>query len=135
MIELETKSYSSVENNRNRALEGLGIYLQTPEEKILREYQEDTIESYYNFLLKGQTAGYIILPGGAGKTIFAVELARATGLKTVFLSPSQPILEQTHLRFQQFAPNIQVSNYYTHEKQTSGQVLNTTYQSFINLLE
>src|SRR3989344_4088989 len=122
------------ESTHKKAVDRLGQYLQTPEEKILRDHQVDVMQSLYEFLSSGRTAGYISLPPGSGKTVIATELARALGLKTVILSPTRPILTQTHKTFEKYSPNIQVANYYSKEKNLNGDVINTTYKSFLTLI-
>lgn len=124
-----------IEKNLEVASARLEGYLRTPEEAILREHQADAMESLRDFLGDGQSAGYISLPTGSGKTVLATEIAKVLGLKTVILSPTQTILRQTDDTFKSQSPGVNVSNFYQGEKDLSGQVLNTTYQSFLVLLE
>src|SRR3989344_592398 len=126
---------AQVDRNLQAASARLAQYLASPEEAILREHQVDVMESLKNFLENGQSAGYISLPTGSGKTILATEIARVLGLKTVILSPTQTILRQTGDTFNLKPSDITLSNFYQAEKDLSGQVLNTTYQSFLILLE
>ena len=124
-----------LENNRQKAVSNLEEYLKTSQEVILREHQVDVMEELRNFLNEGQTAGYIALPTGSGKTVLFTELTRALRLNTVILSPTQTILRQTSDTFERFSPEVSVGNFYTREKNLSGDVLNTTYQSLLVLIE
>lgn len=138
-IELETRDThlsDRLDQTRRQSIHRLGDYLQTPKERMMREHQVDVMQSFYKFLTDGGTSGYISLPTGSGKTGLAAELIRVLGLKTVILSPTQTILEQTHTQVtQKFAPEIDITNYYGQEKDLSGKVLNTTYQSMMLLLD
>lgn len=124
----------SLEANRRQALDNFDAYLQSPSAK-LRPHQLEALESLRAHLATGETAGTIVLPGRSGKTYLAAELASVTNLKAVFLSPSRPILKQTEGVIQNLAPDISVTNFYSADKNLRGQVLNTTYQSFVALLE
>lgn len=135
MVEYETNQTNRLEVNKQHAVASLGRFLETPEEKILREHQMDAFGALRDFFAKGETAGYINLPTASGKTILAGEITQVLGLRTVILSPTRPILRQTHGKFQKYYPDVDISNYYTGQKDTSGYVLNTTYQSFITLIE
>ncbi|MEX2028103.1 MAG: sigma-70 family RNA polymerase sigma factor [Candidatus Curtissbacteria bacterium] len=121
--------------NLDSALQRLDLYLETSEERLLREHQSDVMESLRDFLASGETAGYLSLPTGFGKTVVAAEIAKVLGKKTLILSPTKQILEQTHGAVIQFTPGVEVGNYYSDEKNLSGTVLNTTYQSLFGLLE
>lgn len=127
--------YYPVGDNLDKATVHLDAYLEKPEEVVLREHQVDVVESLRNFFARGESAGYVSLPTGSGKTVVAVELAKALDMRTVILSPTQTILRQTSKTFEKHAPELTVSNFYAAEKDLSGQVLNTTYQSFLRLLD
>lgn len=125
-----------LDQTRRQSIHRLEDYLQTPAERKLREHQVDVMQSFHKFLRSGGTSGYISLPTGSGKTGLAAEFIRVLGLKTVILSPTQTILEQTHTQVtQKFAPEADITNYYAQEKDLSGKVLNTTYQSMMLLLD
>lgn len=118
-----------------KAVENLNHYLESPEESVLREHQVDAIESIRDFLISGEKAGYISLPTGSGKTVLYTELAKALGLRTLILSPTRIILNQAEALFRQIAPEIKLSSYSGEGKDLTGDVLNTTYQSAILLVE
>ena len=124
---------SALELNRMHAVSALGQYLDNHHASPLRPHQLDTFKSLHAFLQQGNTAGYGVLPPGAGKTMLMTELARATGLRTVIISPTRPIVRQTYGTAKRIDPDASISNYYSEEKDTSGNVINTTPQS-LNLL-
>lgn len=134
-MSVELEQNPALDQIHQKALSRLGIYLESPGERILREHQVDVMQSSYDFFKAGKTSGYISLPPGAGKTILSAELVQALGLKTVILSPTLAILGQTHTKIKQFAPEVGISNYHSLEKDLSGDVINTTYQSMLNLVE
>ncbi len=120
-------------------------------EGFLREHQQDVFHSIAEFLNKGHKAGYLDLPTGFGKTVLFVELVKAlskgrenkkTGLKTLVLVPTQDLVVQTigkaekpkdRQGFARFAPDVKVTAYYEHEQDLSGEVVVSTYKSFIIL--
>lgn len=124
-----------LELNRRQALYRLEQGLQTPKEMLLREHQISMIQAVHDFLQRGETAGYMSEPTGVGKAAVAVKLAEIMGLRTIILSPTQQILLQTNKDTSRFAPNLNLTNYYAREKNLSGKVINTTYQSIPTLVE
>ncbi len=127
VVEQEHRVENPILANRlNGAVANLDAYLKTPEEEVLMEHQVDVMEAARDFFASGESGGYISLPTGSGKTVLAMELARAVGLKTVILSPTQTILRQTRDTFEVMAQDVEVSNFYQAEKDLSGRVLNTT---------
>src|SRR3989344_7863389 len=118
-----------------KAIEGLTRYLDASQESRLREHQKPVAQSVLDSLKKGDIAGYLSLPTGFGKTVVAAELIGAMNLNTVILSPTRPILLQTHRAMENFASHVEVGNYYTAEKNLGRQTLNTTYTSFLKLIE
>lgn len=134
------KAHSEVsdrQNIRRRAVTQIGRYLQTPEESILRSYQMDVMSAVHDSLKDGKRGGYISLPPGSGKTPLALELISAINPegKTVIVSPTRPILEQTRDKAEELTPDLEIGNYYSQEKDLSGRIINTTYTSLHRLIE
>ncbi len=120
-------------------------------EGFLREHQQDVFHDIAAFLKKNHKAGYLDLPTGFGKTVVFVELVKAfsrdvegkkPNLKTLVLVPTQDLIIQTIGKsedpkkregFAKFAPDIKVTPYYAEEKDLSGDVVVSTYDSFIRL--
>lgn len=125
---------SQLEQNRNDAVNALASYLQTPEEVILREHQVDVMQSLHDSFQNGNTGGYIHLPTGSGKTVIASEIARVIDKKTLIISPTKLILQQTYDATQRHSPESDITNYYDGEKDLSGKIINTTYVSLQRLI-
>lgn len=129
----------------------IASYEKDQPEGFLREHQQDVFHKIAEFLNKGHKAGYLDLPTGFGKTVLFVELVKALSkgdkqnkkpLKTLVLVPTQDLVTQTIGRavkkenlkgFAKFAPDINVTAYYQNEKDLTGDVVVSTYQSFITL--
>jgi len=144
---ISIRKYIALINN----LEGyIASYEKDKPEGFLREHQQDVFHSIAEFLNKGLKAGYLDLPTGFGKTALFVELVKAlskgknkkTGLKTLVLVPTQDLITQTIGKnenpkkregFAKFAPNINATAYYQDVKDLSGDVVVSTYQSFLLL--
>lgn len=133
--QIEEVGLKPLELARMQALARLDMALQSPDETTLREHQMSMVQSLADHLRKGETAGYMSEPTGSGKSVVIVKLAEMLGLKTVILSPTQQILLQTYDAAKKFTPNLNIANYYAREKDSSGDVLNTTYQSLSTLTE
>src|SRR3989344_2874276 len=123
---LETRGHvqSQLELNRSQAVQRLGLYLERPQERILREHQVDAFDSLKGFLDSGETAGYISLPTGAGKRVVITELAEALGMRTLVVSPTLQILDQTSAAAKKFTPDLKVTERHGRSRDTSGRVVN-----------
>lgn len=126
---------TQLEANRLAARQRLYQYSQTPREVFLREHQTDVIGSLEKFLAGGGDAGYISLPTGSGKTVLIAEIVQSLGMKTLILSPTQQILEQTQATIETFAPGADITKYYGRGRDLSGNVINATYQSLPRLIK
>lgn len=124
---------SPLELVRAKALSNLDGYLASPREELLREHQISTLGFVRDFLADGNTAGYISLPTGSGKTVVATELIKALGLNTIVASPTRQISAQTETAAALFIPDIKVTNYHGGKKDVAGSVVNATYQSLPGL--
>lgn len=123
-----------LETNRKKALANLERAFQAPEETPLREHQIGMIQALFEFFAARKRAGYLSEPTGVGKSAVMVKVAEATGLKTVILSPTQQILDQNYEAAKRFTPDLDITNFDSRNKDLSGQVVNTTYQSVTGLL-
>ncbi len=117
------------------ALNNLDDYItahKTDEEKrVLYDRQFTVFEELREFLEDGGSAGYVRLPTGVGKTVLFVKLAEATGLRTLAVTPTKILVDQTGKKFEEFAPDLSVGKVYSYEKNYGRQVTITTYQSFL----
>lgn len=107
----------------------------TEEDRTLYDRQFTVFEDLRDYLEEGNTEGYIKLPTGTGKTVLFTEFVEATGLKTLIVTPTRLLVDQTQERFQQFAPDLETGKYYSEEKDYSKNVTITTYNSLINLID
>ncbi|MBN1325934.1 DEAD/DEAH box helicase family protein [Candidatus Falkowbacteria bacterium] len=95
----------------------------------LRKGQHNIFMSLYEFLKKGMTMGYLMLPSGVGKTNIAIELAIAGDFKKVlFLVPTVTLVDQTKERFRKFS-SFTVDVFTGARKNMSEQITVATYQS------
>lgn len=125
---------SRVEVARSKALANLERVYNQPKETFLREHQISMLEALHYFLQSGERAGYLSEPTGVGKSAVMVNTAAAVGLRTVILSPTQQILDQTYGAAKRFTPDLGITNYDSRSKDLSGQVTNTTYNSIVSLI-
>ncbi len=132
---IETENNILLEQNRETALRNLSGVLNSQEETRLREHQISMVQSFFDFLSSGERAGFIVGAAGSGKSALIGKIAEVLGLKTVILSPSTPILRHNQTEASEFAPTLDLTNYYGREKDLSGLAINTTYQSMVTLLE
>jgi len=127
--------------------------LKNGQEGELREHQKSVFESLEQFFNKGtHREGRIGMPTGSGKTVVFAKLAQVLAghrnglapLKTLVLVPTIDLVKQTQgidseghatRGFAKFAPELDVSIYYSGEKDLSGDVVVTTYQSYIELMK
>jgi RNA polymerase sigma factor (sigma-70 family) len=136
MIEVPTHNpEDSLQENLRDAVQKIGTYINTPGERVLRQHQADVMQDLHDAFIRGEGEGYVHLPTGSGKTVVATELARVLDKKTIIVSPTRLILGQTHDKAEKYSPALSISNYYSEEKDLSGKVINTTYNSLLNLLE
>src|SRR3989344_5233136 len=131
----ENSELSKLESNRRQALASLKKVSLNPKETFLREHQISMVQSLIEHLEKGETAGYMSEPTGSGKSAVIAKIAEVMGLKTIILSPTQQILRQTRDDAKKFTPDLNLTNYYANEKDSSGKVINTTYQSIPTVIE
>lgn len=133
-FQAEKTGLKPLELARMQALSRLDVALQSSQESVLREHQISMVAALHAFLESGETAGHMSEPTGVGKSAVMVRTAELLGLKTVILSPTQQILEQTHREAKKFAPSLNITSYYQKEHDLSGTAINTTYQSMSEIL-
>lgn len=126
---------SQLEENKRQALTRLERLLQAPEEQILREHQMNMVDAFYNHLKARNHAGYMSEATAVGKSAVAVKLAEIIGLKTLILSPSLQIADQTRNAAKQFAPSLKITRYDGSKKDLSGDAVTMTYQSALSVIQ
>lgn len=116
------------------ALNNLDKYISSYSEsdtRTLRPHQFEAFKKLRDFLEEGEKDGYFKLPTGYGKTVLFIEFLEALGLKTMIVAPTQPLVEQTQIKMNEFAENVDVGLVYTWAKETGNDVTITTYNSFV----
>lgn len=133
--EKNNKSNQEVDRLRKQAVYNLTAYLETPNERRLREYQVGVTESLRDYFEGGETAGYIDLPTGSGKSHVALEIIEVLGMRSIILSPTKTILRQNERVAKKYT-DLDIRNYYSAKKDDiSGGIVNTSYQSAPNLIK
>lgn len=117
------------------AIRNIDSYLKRPEEQVLREHQFDCLGAIRDSWSRGEKEGYISLPPSAGKTVIYSQLARASGLRALVLTPTLTTLEQGSKEFEARAPEINVTEYHARSKDLSGDVVITTYHSALKMVQ
>lgn len=120
---------------RVHALAGIERHLQTPQESLLREHQVEMMQAIAANLAEGKSGGYIEAPTGSGKTPLLAELIEATGLRTLVLAPTLPILNQDAAVIESKNPTKSVGKYYAAEKNLASDVVVSTYQSALKIIK
>lgn len=105
------------------------------EEITLRGKQIDVFQSLHNFLEEGGTEGYVKLPTGVGKTVLFTELIEAMDVKALIVVPRRLLVEQTGIKMEEFAPEIEVGKIHAYAKEHGRQVTIITYNSLLKQLE
>ncbi|MCX6742620.1 MAG: DEAD/DEAH box helicase family protein, partial [Candidatus Parcubacteria bacterium] len=102
----------------------------------LRPGQISIFQSLHDFLISGQTQGYLKLPSGVGKTNLAIELAISGGFKKVlFLVPTITLVNQTVERFHSFSGFTDIGTFTGKSKCIDKPIIVATYQSFQKLAQ
>lgn len=96
---------SLLEVNRGRAIQLLEARLETSAMRGLRKHQAPVIRDWLSHLKQGETAGYMLLPTGAGKTHVAAKIVEL-GLPTIITSPTGVILDKTKATLEAHAEGI-----------------------------
>lgn len=137
METLSPEAYPAVDTDivrrRLAAVDALDEYL-SRDDKILYEPQAGVMHEIRRFIAdnaEGQAWGYVSLPTGSGKTVLFQQLAEATGLRTLVVTPQKRLVEQAQGAFDKFGGSVSTGLLYTHEKTVDTDVVITTGQSLI----
>jgi superfamily II DNA or RNA helicase len=125
-----------------KAAQKLEAYLDVArqsDDHLLRDQQVTVMEDLHSFLssFPEQPHGYVSLPTGIGKTVLFTEFVKATGLKTLILTPTKLLLNQTTHAFNKFSQpgdEVSVGKIYGDEKNQEDITI-TTYASFVKQTE
>lgn len=123
----EYKNYLRVVNNLRVYLDNLHL----DEHLDLKDIQVDIIEDILRNFEGGNIKGYVKAPTGLGKTVIFLTIAKAVNVKTLIVVPKQALVDQTHDRASQFAPDLSVGKVYQHAKEYDEQATIITYQSLV----
>ena len=123
----EYKNYLRVVNNLRVYLDNLHL----DEHLDLKDIQVDIIEDILKNFEGGNTKGYVKAPTGLGKTVIFLTIAKAVNVKTLIVVPKQALVDQTHDRASQFAPDLGIGKVYQHAKEYDEQATIITYQSLV----
>lgn len=125
--------------NLNEAIRNIESFLENIDDDTLRHYQRGFIEALLRSYQDGYVGGYIHAATGSGKSRVAAKIIQAHNLhhnggKVILLNPTLQILEQNAKEIREITPDTPVSNFYSEEHDLTGDVINTTPKSFINLV-
>lgn len=105
---------------------------------ILRGYQVPVVDKLMEFVEananKANARGFVVMPGGSGKTVIFTEFVRRLGEKTIVVAPTYIILEQNLKTMRSQNPEAKITVYHRLEKDLDGDIIITTYQSLVSLL-
>lgn len=96
---------------------------------------EKLMEFYENNANKPNASGFVVLPGGSGKTIIFSSFIKKLNLRSIIVSPTLTVLEQNFSKMQKISPDIKLSIYGGDEKDLSGNIIFTTYRSLVSLIK
>jgi RNA polymerase sigma factor (sigma-70 family) len=102
------------------------------------EYQDDVVQRILDFLREANrpdAKGFVVMPGGSGKTIIFSDLVRRLGKKAIVVSPTNTILYQNVNRMKKLGTDLTLSVYNSDEKDLSGDVVYTTNHSLLRLVD
>lgn len=102
-----------------------------PEHSVLYPEQVPPFEDLLIALrIHGATLrGFLPLPTGVGKGVMIAELAKVTGMKTLFVTPRLLLLQQLEEAFKVHGEEVQIGLVYGDKKQTEEAITGTPYQS------
>lgn len=93
----------------------------------LREHQQIAFDEFMELVdnrnEKFPTGALIVAPTGSGKTVLAIAIASALGLRTLIVVPKQQLLTQWEQEIRKFAPNLSIGLIQGAQKYKSGQVI------------
>lgn len=143
MVESNIDTFSNERRFTNRptsdrVIEALEEYLESKDSndgRVLRDQQVTVMEDLLSFVRNhsDDLRGYVSLPTGVGKTVLFTEFVKATGLRTLVLTPTKILLHQTSDAFNKFSDpddEITVGHIYGGRKKEEDITI-TTYASFV----
>ncbi|MBP7540495.1 MAG: DEAD/DEAH box helicase family protein [Saprospiraceae bacterium] len=105
----------------------------------LYDYQLPVTEKLMDFVEKNSrrsnALGYVVMPGGSGKTIIFSDFVRRLNERAIILSPTLTISDQNIQSMREMNPDLKISVYTSEERDLSGDVIYTTYHSLLRLLK
>ena len=134
--DLETKEINAAKEWIH-GLNNLDRYIKDHESKdnpLLREKQFLVFKKIRDFLEQGKREGYVKLPAGTGKTILFAKIAESLDMKTLIVAPKIQILHQNNQEVEKFT-DAESGTYYGKNKDLDKKVVNTTYNSLVNMVK
>ena len=113
----------------------------TPQKEVIElyDYQLPVTEKLMDFVEQNShrpsATGFVIMPGGSGKTIIFSDFIRRLNERAIILSPTLTVSDQNIQSMREMNPGLKISVYSGGEKDLSGDVLYTTYHSLLSLLK
>ncbi len=103
------------------------------------DYQETVIDKLMEFVELNQhkpnATGFVVMPGGSGKTIIFSDFTRRLNVRTFIVSPTLTISDQNMETMCVMNKDAKLTLYNGEEKDLTGDVIFTTYHSLVNLLK
>ncbi|MGI9118270.1 MAG: DEAD/DEAH box helicase family protein [Minisyncoccia bacterium] len=113
--------------------------LESEESIELYDHQIPVLEKLMEFIENNanipNTSGFVVLPGGSGKTIIFSSFVKKLNVRSIIVSPTLTILEQNFKTMQKMSPETKLSVYGGEEKNLSGDIVFTTYKSLVSLIK
>jgi superfamily II DNA or RNA helicase len=95
----------------------------------LREHQEEAIESLKNLRAAGDTIALLYHATGTGKTVTAVEDAKAIGKRTLFIAHTKELITQANEKFKELWSDVSCGIYMGDIKEKEAHVVCASIQS------
>lgn len=117
--------------------EGKEEYLLKPQGAVLelRDYQEEALNSLDNMRKQGDTIALLYHATGTGKTVTAVEDAKAVGERTLFIAHRKELIEQAKEKFELLWKDIDTGTYMGDIKEKDAYVVCGSVQSIAANIE
>ncbi|MFZ2205059.1 MAG: DEAD/DEAH box helicase family protein [Minisyncoccia bacterium] len=102
------------------------------------DYQEPVIEKLMDFVQENENkpfaTGFVVMPGGSGKTVIFAHLVKRLNHRVIIASPTLTISDQNLETIRQVNPGLKISVYYDGERDLTGDVIFITYHSLMRVL-
>jgi RNA polymerase sigma factor (sigma-70 family) len=79
--------------------------------------------------------GFVVMPGGSGKTVVFSHFVERLNGRAIILSPTLTVLDQNVATMRLMNPEIKITVYNSEERDLSGDVVYMTYHSLVSLLK